>query len=110
MSSNMRPHPPFDLTVTVSTIQSTDRCTFAASCRFWRRGIDSTFLAKHCDGTWRSPVAHLNGVQGAAGSNPAVPMGVSGYILVSFEGVINGIDVGDLTGLDPEVVPHERVK
>src|SRR5690606_7007588 len=25
------------------------------------------------DGTWRSPVAHLNGVQGVAGSNPAVP-------------------------------------
>src|SRR5215213_1770095 len=25
-------------------------------------------------GTWRSPVAHLNGVQGAAGSNPAVPI------------------------------------
>ena len=25
-------------------------------------------------GTWRSPVAHLNGVQGVAGSNPAVPM------------------------------------
>ena len=24
-------------------------------------------------GTWRSPVAHLNGVQGVAGSNPAVP-------------------------------------
>src|SRR5690606_35511265 len=26
------------------------------------------------DGTWRSPVAHLNGVQGVAGSNPAVPI------------------------------------
>ena len=26
-------------------------------------------------GTWRSPVAHLNGVQGVAGSNPAVPTG-----------------------------------
>src|SRR5262245_24352022 len=25
-------------------------------------------------GTWRSPVAHLNGVQGVAGSNPAVPI------------------------------------
>ena len=25
------------------------------------------------NGTWRSPVAHLNGVQGVAGSNPAVP-------------------------------------
>ena len=25
------------------------------------------------DGEWRSPVAHLNGVQGVAGSNPAVP-------------------------------------
>ncbi len=24
-------------------------------------------------GTWRSLVAHLNGVQGVAGSNPAVP-------------------------------------
>jgi hypothetical protein len=24
-------------------------------------------------GTWRSSVAHLNGVQGVAGSNPAVP-------------------------------------
>ena len=31
------------------------------SCNFLRRG------------TWRSPVAHLNGVQGVAGSNPAVP-------------------------------------
>ena len=28
-------------------------------------------------GTWRSPVAHLNGVQGVAGSNPAVPTGGS---------------------------------
>ncbi len=27
------------------------------------------------DGTWRSPVAHCNGVAGVAGSNPAVPMG-----------------------------------
>ena len=27
-------------------------------------------------GTWRSPVAHLNGVQGVAGSNPAVPTGM----------------------------------
>ena len=26
------------------------------------------------NGTWRSPVAHLNGVQGVAGSTPAVPM------------------------------------
>ena len=25
-------------------------------------------------GTWRSSVAHLNGVQGVAGSNPAVPI------------------------------------
>ena len=25
------------------------------------------------DGTWRSPVAHLNGVQGVVGSNPTVP-------------------------------------
>ena len=24
-------------------------------------------------GTWRSPVAHLHGVQGVVGSNPAVP-------------------------------------
>ena len=40
----------------------------------WGRGRFS-FLAEHCDGTWRSPVAHLNGVQGAAGSNPAVPTG-----------------------------------
>ena len=30
---------------------------------------------KYLDGTWRSPVAHLNGVQGVAGSNPAVPIG-----------------------------------
>src|SRR5690606_37164351 len=29
------------------------------------------------DGTWRSPVAHLNGVQGVAGSNPAVPIEVN---------------------------------
>jgi hypothetical protein len=28
----------------------------------------------HSNGTWRSPVAHLNGVQGVAGSNPAVPI------------------------------------
>jgi hypothetical protein len=28
-------------------------------------------------GTWRSPVAHLNGVQGVAGSNPAVPTWIS---------------------------------
>jgi hypothetical protein len=26
-------------------------------------------------GTWRSPVAHCNGVAGVAGSNPAVPIG-----------------------------------
>ena len=35
-------------------------------------------MGSRCDfgnGTWRSPVAHLNGVQGVAGSNPAVPMG-----------------------------------
>ena len=32
---------------------------------------------KYLDGTWRSPVAHLNGVQGVAGSNPAVPIGES---------------------------------
>ena len=25
-------------------------------------------------GTWRSPVAHCNGVAGVAGSNPAVPI------------------------------------
>src|SRR6185295_4306838 len=49
-------------------------CTFAASCRDSTLRVDSAFLAEHCDGTWRSPVAHLNGVQGAAGSNPAVPI------------------------------------
>ena len=27
----------------------------------------------HQFGVWRSPVAHLHGVQGAAGSNPATP-------------------------------------
>ena len=30
--------------------------------------------AEHRGGTERSPVAHLNGVQGVAGSNPAVPI------------------------------------
>ncbi len=31
--------------------------------------------ARDCvDGMWRSPVAHLNGVQGVAGSNPVIPM------------------------------------
>ena len=29
------------------------------------------------DGMWRSPVAHLNGVQGVAGSNPVIPMSCS---------------------------------
>ena len=30
--------------------------------------------ARDCvDGMWRSPVAHLNGVQGVAGSNPVIP-------------------------------------
>ena len=32
-----------------------------------------TLLEK--SGTWRSPVAHCNGVAGVAGSNPAVPIG-----------------------------------
>lgn len=35
----------------------------------WHEGC---YLSGSC-GTWRSPVAHLNGVQGVAGSNPAVP-------------------------------------
>src|SRR5688572_30464804 len=39
--------------------------------RCWRRHYNSV---PH-DGTWRSPVAHCNGVAGVAGSNPAVPMG-----------------------------------
>ena len=26
-----------------------------------------------CSGTWRSPVAHVHGVHGVVGSNPAVP-------------------------------------
>ncbi len=30
-------------------------------------------------GTWRSPVAHLNGVQGVVGSNPTVPTQTSGF-------------------------------
>jgi hypothetical protein len=34
------------------------------------------YLTDSVDGTWRSPVAHLNGVQGVAGSNPAVPTGI----------------------------------
>ena len=40
------------------------------------RGVPGRKLVqfKHI-GTWRSPVAHLNGVQGVAGSNPAVPTG-----------------------------------
>ena len=32
------------------------------------------------DGTWRSPVAHLNGVQGVAGSNPAVPIRLARWL------------------------------
>ena len=30
-------------------------------------------LLVYDNGTWRSLVAHLNGVQGVAGPNPAVP-------------------------------------
>ena len=41
----------------------------APASRRRRRALASLLL-----GTWRSPVAHLNGVQGVAGSNPAVPI------------------------------------
>ena len=44
-------------------------------CRACAGGIDCALLRGTLrSGTWRSPVAHLNGVQGAAGSNPAVPI------------------------------------
>src|ERR671912_620256 len=46
-------------------------CTHLPRC--WRLHYNSV---PH-DGTWRSPVAHCNGVAGVAGSNPAVPMGQS---------------------------------
>src|ERR687898_71400 len=38
-------------------------------------------------GTWRSPVAHCNGVAGVAGSNPAVPIESAAVALAATAGV-----------------------
>jgi hypothetical protein len=48
---------------------------YLCGCTDTNCGLDCALLRspERC-GTWRSPVAHLNGVQGAAGSNPAVPI------------------------------------
>ncbi len=43
----------------------------------WECGRLKDVRGLAADGTWRSPVAHLNGVQGVAGSNPAVPIEVN---------------------------------
>ena len=45
------------------------------SAMAWQhREFDSPTV--HQFGVWRSPVAHLHGVQGAAGSNPATPTNI----------------------------------
>ena len=41
--------------------------------RSWGFFVSLYLHFKHNSGTWRSLVAHLNGVQGVASSNPAVP-------------------------------------
>ena len=49
------------------------RCSHDASLRLELRVPRPTYT--FCPfGTWRSPVAHCNGVAGVAGSNPAVPI------------------------------------
>src|SRR6266550_2322192 len=58
-------------------------CAVASGCKLlaasWKLGTGSHLasctwrLVTVSDGTERSPVAHLNGVQGVAGSKPAVP-------------------------------------
>lgn len=40
---------------------------------------------------WRSPVAHLNGVQGVAGSNPVIPMVATHHLTCRYD-VLRQID------------------
>ncbi len=59
-------------------MQSVVNCTLSCTpCLFARRPTRVKLLYYIHNGTWRSPVAHLNGVQGVAGSNPAVPTGLN---------------------------------
>ncbi len=65
------------------------------------------------DGTWRSPVAHLNGVQGVAGSNPAVPIRLGPHRRGSGGGVSSCSTAGSVRGArpvlgDPATFPVQR--